>query len=94
MNYENLYTTIISEPIYLTLVIIFILIIIYSILKKFFKLLMFVFISLVIYISFQIYTDGDLPGESEEIIFPLIDEASKAIKDLSNQLQDKSNTKE
>jgi len=94
MNYEHLYNTIISEPIYLTLVIIFMLIIAYSILKKFFKLLMFIFISLVIYISFLIYTGSDLPGESENVINPMIDEAGKIIKDLSNQLQNLSNTKE
>ena len=94
MNYEDLYNIIISEPIYLTLVIIFILIIIYSILKKFFKLLIIIFLSLLIYISFLIYTDGDLPGESEEIILPIIDEAGKVIKDISNQLQDNTNTKE
>ena len=94
MNYENLYSTIISEPLYLTLLIIFILIIIYSILKKFFKLLLFVFFSLVIYISFQIYTEGDLPGESENIIIPIIDEAVKVIEEVSNQLQDISKTQE
>ena len=93
MNYEDLYNVIISEPIYLTLVIIFILIIIYSILKKFFKLLIIIFLSLLIYISFLIYTDGDLPGESEEIILPIIDEAGKVIKDISNQLQDNASTK-
>ena len=93
MNYEDLYSIIISEPIYLTLVIIFILIIIYSILKKFFKLLIIIFLSLVIYITFLIYTDGDLPGESEEIILPIIDEAGKVIKDISNQLQDNSSNK-
>ena len=94
MNYENLYSTIISETLYLTLLIIFILIIIYSILKKFFKLLLFVFFSLVIYISFQIYTEGDLPGESENIIIPIIDEAVKVIEEVSNQLQDISKTQE
>jgi len=93
VNYEDLYNIIISEPIYLTLVIIFILIIIYSILKKFFKLLIIIFLSLLIYISFLIYTDGDLPGESEEIILPIIDEAGKVIKDISNQLQDNASTK-
>jgi hypothetical protein len=70
------------------------LIIAYSILKKFFKLLMFIFITLVIYISFLIYTGSDLPGESENVINPMIDEAGKIIKDLSNQLQNLSNTKE
>ena len=48
----------------------------------------------IVYISFLIYTDGDLPGESEEIILPIIDEAGKVIKDISNQLQDNTITKE
>ncbi|MAZ61291.1 MAG: hypothetical protein CMG50_03840 [Candidatus Marinimicrobia bacterium] len=93
MDYESIYKTIISEPIYLSLVIIFLLIIIYSILKKFFKLLMITFISIIVYISFLIYTDGDLPGESEQIIKPMINEAGKALNDLSNQLQEISNSK-
>ena len=41
----------------------------------------------------EIHTDGDLPGESEELIMPMIDEAGKAINDLSNQLQEMSNSK-
>tara|TARA_B100000497_G_C7411824_1_gene259562 strand:+ start:40 stop:324 length:285 start_codon:yes stop_codon:yes gene_type:complete len=93
MDYASIYKTIISEPIYLSLVIIFLLIIIYSILKKFFKLLMITFISIIVYISFLIYTDGDLPGESEQIIKPMINEAGKALNDLSNQLQEISNSK-
>ena len=93
MDYQNLFNTIISEPIYLSLVIIFLLIIIYSILKKFFKLLILGFFTIIIYISFLIYTDGDLPGDSEELIKPMIEEAGKAINDLSNQLQDMSKDK-
>lgn len=93
MDFESIYKTIISEPIYLSLVIIFILIIIYSILKKFFKLLMLTFISIILYISFLIYTDGDLPGESEQLIKPMINEAGKVLDDLSNQLQEMSNSK-
>tara|TARA_B100001175_G_C18920273_1_gene362009 strand:- start:75 stop:359 length:285 start_codon:yes stop_codon:yes gene_type:complete len=93
MDFESIYKTIISEPIYLSLVIIFLLIIIYSILKKFFKLLMLTFISIIVYISFLIYTDGDLPGESEQLIKPMIDEAGKVLDDLSNQLQEISNSK-
>lgn len=93
MDYQSLYSTIISEPIYLSLVVIFLLIVVYSILKKFFKLLMFAFCAIVVYISFLIYTDGDLPGDSEKIIKPMIDEAGKAINDLSNQLQDMSKNK-
>jgi len=93
MDFESIYKTIISEPIYLSLVIIFLLIIIYSILKKFFKLLMLAFISIIVYISFLIYTDGDLPGESEELISPVINQAGKVLNDLSNQLQEMSNSK-
>ncbi len=93
MDFESIYKTIISEPIYLSLVIIFLLIIIYSILKKFFKLLMLTFISIIVYISFLIYTDGDLPGESEQLIKPMINEAGKVLDDLSNQLQEISNSK-
>ena len=93
MDFESIYKTIISEPIYLSLVIIFLLIITYSILKKFFKLLMLTFISIIVYISFLIYTDGDLPGESEQLIKPMINEAGKVLDDLSNQLQEISNSK-
>ena len=51
------------------------------------------FFAIIIYISFLIYTDGDLPGDSEELIIPMIDEAGKAINDLSNQLQEMSKDK-
>tara|TARA_B100001094_G_scaffold326557_1_gene382941 strand:- start:877 stop:1044 length:168 start_codon:yes stop_codon:yes gene_type:complete len=54
---------------------------------------MITFISIIVYISFLIYTDGDLPGESEQIIKPMINEAGKALNDLSNQLQEISNSK-
>ena len=79
--------TIISEPIYLSIVVIFILISIYSILKKFFKLLIFILAGLLVYISFLIYTGEDLPGDSEEIINPMIDQAGELIKNASEKLQ-------
>ena len=79
--------TIISEPIYLSIVVIFILISIYSILKKFFKLLIFILTGLLVYISFLIYTGEDLPGDSEEIINPMIDQAGELIKNASEKLQ-------
>ena len=50
-------------------------------------------LTIIIYISFLIYTDGDLPGDSEELIKPMLDEAGKAINDLSNQLQEMSKDK-
>ena len=55
--------------------------------------MMLAFISIIIYISFLIYTDGDLPGESEQLIKPMINEAGKVLDDLSNQLQEISNSK-
>tara|TARA_Y100000590_G_C15421912_1_gene901737 strand:- start:560 stop:853 length:294 start_codon:yes stop_codon:yes gene_type:complete len=79
--------TIISEPIYLSIVVIFILISIYSILKKFFKLLIIILSALILYIGFLIYTGEDLPGESEEIINPIIDQAGELIKNASEHLQ-------
>ena len=54
---------------------------------------MLAFISIIVYISFLIYTDGDLPGESEELISPVINQAGKVLNDLSNQLQEMSNSK-
>ena len=80
--------TIISEPIYLSIVIIFVLISIYSILKKFFKLLVIILSLLIFYIGFLIYTGEDLPGDSEEIIHPMIDQAGELIKNASQKLQE------
>ena len=82
--------TIISEPIYISIVVIFILISIYSILKKFFKLLIVILSALILYISFLIYTGEDLPGDSEEIINPMIDQAGELIKIASEKLQEMS----
>ena len=75
MDSQIILDTIINEPIYLSIVIIFILIIIYSILKKFFKILIFALSCLIIYIGYLVYTGGDLPGNSEDIINPLLDKA-------------------
>ena len=88
MEFENIYQTIISEPIYLSIAVIFILITVYSILKKFFKLLVVVLSLLLVYICFLIYTGEDLPGESEEFINPMIDQAGEFIKSASDKLQE------
>ena len=87
MDFNQIYTTIINEPIYLTISIIFLLIAVYSILKKFFKLLIVTLAVLFIYIGFLIYTGEDLPGDSEELINPLIDNAGKIIDSVTNQLK-------
>ena len=88
MDFDTIYQTIINEPIYLSIVVIFVLIVIYSILKKFFKLLIIALSALIIYIGFLIYTGEDLPGNSEEIINPLIDQAGEIIKNASDKLQE------
>tara|TARA_Y100001970_G_C14050328_1_gene758587 strand:+ start:667 stop:951 length:285 start_codon:yes stop_codon:yes gene_type:complete len=87
MDINQIYLTIINEPIYLSIIIIFILISIYSILKKFFKLLIIILTLLIGYIFFLIYTGEDLPGDSEKIINPLIDKVGQIINDISNQLE-------
>ena len=94
MDFNQIYTTIINEPIYLTISIIFLLIGVYSILKKFFKLLIGTLAILFIYIGFLIYTGEDLPGDSEELINPLIDNAGKIIDSVTNQLKSLSEDKD
>ena len=77
MDSQIILDTIINEPIYLAIVIIFILIIIYSILKKFFKILLIALSCLIVYVGYLIYTGGDLPCESEEIINPILEKAEE-----------------
>jgi len=85
MDSQIIIETIVNEPIYLSIVIIFILIIIYSILKKFFKILIFALSCLLLYIGYLIYTGGDLPGNSEEIINPLLDKADELKEKAINE---------
>jgi hypothetical protein len=84
---NELYQIILEEPIFLTLVIIFILIIIYSVLKKFFKLLIITFLAILIYISYLIYSGDDLPGESEKFINPLIEKSSLILNIVSDEFK-------
>jgi hypothetical protein len=63
MNFQNIYQIIISEPIYLTITIILLLIISYSILKKLFKMLITLLIILIVYIGYLIFTGQKLPSE-------------------------------
>ena len=86
MDFNQVYNTVINEPIYLTIVVIFFLISIYSILKKFFKLLIIILTILIFYIAFLIYTGEDLPGDSDEIINTLIDQTGQFINNMLDQL--------
>ena len=84
---NEIYQIILNEPILLALLVIFFLIIIYSVLKKFFKLLIFTFGVLLIYIGFLIYSGDDLPGESEQVINPLIEKSNLILELISVQLE-------
>ena len=75
MDINEIIEIILSEPIYLSIIVLFLLAFIYSVLKKFFKLLIIILIALVFYVSYLIYTNQDLPGESDVLIYPLIDSA-------------------
>ena len=89
MQDSQIYQTfevIISEPIYLTIFILFMLALIYSILKKFFKLLIIALVSLLCYVGYLIMTNQDLPGESEDIIYPIIDSAKDKASEIINEI--------
>ena len=82
MEYQSIIDIILSEPIYLSIVVLFILAFIYSVLKKFFNLLIVILVGLIGYICFLVYTNQDLPGESDEIIYPLLDSAKEKAGDI------------
>ena len=67
MDFDFILQTILNEPIYLSITLIFLLIIIYSVLKKFFKLLVIALVLLILYVGYLGYTDSELPKQSEEI---------------------------
>jgi len=83
----DIYNEIISEPLYLSIVVLLLLSIVYSILKKFFKLLLITLTVLILYLGYLIYTNQDLPGNSDELIYPFIDstleKASEIIDEVS-----------
>jgi len=87
MNFENVLNTIINEPIYLSITLLFLLIIIYSVLKKFFKILLITLIILLLYISYLIYTGSDLPGDTENVITPIIDNAGDIIEQIGEEIK-------
>ncbi len=86
VNFNDIYNAIISEPLYLSISILLLLSIFYSILKKFFKLLIICLIVLVSYLGYLIYTNQDLPGNSDELIYPLIDSTVKKATDIINEV--------
>ena len=83
---NEIYQIILNEPILLSIAIIFFLIVLYSILKKFFKLLILTLGVLMIYIGFLIYSGDDLPGDSEDLINPILEKSSLILDIVSSQL--------
>ena len=81
MDINKITDIIVSEPIYLSIIVLFILAFVYSVLKKFFKLLIIVLITLIAYVCFLIYTNQDLPGDSDELIYPLLDDAKEKLNE-------------
>ena len=86
MELNHLYNIVISEPIYLSIAILLLLATIYSILKKFFNLLIIILIGLIFYLAYLIYTNQDLPGEADEIIYPAIDTIKEKTEEFIDDL--------
>ena len=86
MDLNEIYITIVSEPLYLSIALLLMLSIIYSILKKFFKLLLITLVCLIIYLGYLIYTNQDLPGNSDELIYPFIDSTLEKANELINEV--------
>ena len=84
MNLQNLYNIIINEPIYLTIFSILVLILVYSILKKLFKMLVFILIILMFYIGYLMYTGQSLPNQKEinSVKDKVLEEVEKGINIL------------
>ena len=85
MDFDLIKDTIINEPIYLTILLLLISVIVYSVLKKFFKLLLIILVSLLLYIFYLIFTGSDLPGDSELIINPIIDNAGDMLEKIGDE---------
>ncbi len=84
MSFQNIYQIIISEPIYLIITTILLLIIAYSILKKLFKMLVMILIILILYIAYLMYTGQNLP--SEENINSIKEKMVKGVEQGINKL--------
>ena len=84
MDLQNLYNIIINEPLYLTIFSILVLILVYSILKKLFKMLVFILIILMFYIGYLIYTGQSLPNQKEinSVKDKVLEEVEKGINIL------------
>ena len=84
MELVDIIDIIINEPIYLTIAVFLLLIIVYSILKKIFKLMIIALSCLIIYISYLVYTGQNLPGNVE--IDPIKEKIENTIQEAKGTL--------
>ena len=87
MDFELIIATIINEPIYLSIVVIFALTLIYSILKKFFKMLIISLAGLILYLVFLVTTNKDLPGEYDEVIYDQLDSVKNKATEIIDEIK-------
>ena len=87
MDLNLIIETIVNEPIYLTITVLLLLVVIYSVLKKFFKLLIIILTVLLLYIAYLIVSDKDLPGESEQIVDPLLENAGDLFEQIGDEFK-------
>ena len=95
MNIENIIQIIVSEPIYLSIVSLLILVILYTILKKLFKALIVSLALTFIYIGYLIYIGEELPGSID--VNPIKESIESSYNEAKNKLdqfiEDKDNEK-
>ena len=87
MDFELIIAAIINEPIYLSIVVIFALTLIYSILKKFFKMLIISLAGLILYLVFLVATNKDLPGEYDEVIYDQLDSVKNKATEIIDEIK-------
>jgi len=75
---ENIIETLLTNKIFIIIVILLTALVVYSLLKRLLKLIIFILIALILYVGYMTYTGQKLPGTSEE----LIKEGSEKIEEL------------
>ena len=83
---NNIYNTIINNPIYLSMSVIFLILLLYSALKKFIKLLAIILIGIFIYIGFLYFTNDKQTIKDVDNVL----DSMKSSKDfIQEKIQDK-----
>tara|TARA_B110000438_G_C15345395_1_gene449753 strand:- start:292 stop:567 length:276 start_codon:yes stop_codon:yes gene_type:complete len=83
---NNIYNTIINNPIYLAMTVILLLLLLYSALKKFIKLLAIILVATFIYIGFLYFTNDKQTIEDVDSVIDTMKNSKEFIKE---KMQDK-----